>query len=174
MLTTKFQKIALAVLLCSSLSLNGQVIINELDSDTPGTDMLEFVELLAAPNFSLAGYIMVFYNGSNDQSYLTLDLGAFTTDANGYFLVGNAALVPAAGLVIPNNTIQNGADAVAIYQDSIFNFPNGTAVTLANLVDAVVYSTADPADAGLLAMTPGQPQVDEAGNGPSDSNSIQR
>jgi len=35
----------------------GQVVINELDADTPSTDTQEFVELKSdSPNFSLDGY----------------------------------------------------------------------------------------------------------------------
>jgi hypothetical protein len=170
-----FTRIALAVLLCTAFNLNAQILINEIDSDTPGTDTLEFVELSSTvPNFSLNGYVLVFYNGSTDVSYLAVDLTGFSTDVNGFFTVGNVALVPPAGIVVPNNTIQNGADAVALYLDSAANFPNGTAVTLTNLIDAVVYSTADPADPGLLVLTPGMPQVDEAANGLGDTQSIQR
>lgn len=41
----------------------GQVVINELDSDTPSIDDKEFVELKSAtPNFSLDGYVLVFFN----------------------------------------------------------------------------------------------------------------
>ncbi|WAC01804.1 hypothetical protein N7U66_18250 [Lacinutrix neustonica] len=44
------------------------VVINELDCDTPGIDDKEFVELLSsAPNFSLDGYVLVFFNGSNSE-----------------------------------------------------------------------------------------------------------
>ncbi|HEX2271292.1 MAG TPA: Ig-like domain-containing protein, partial [Pyrinomonadaceae bacterium] len=44
------------------------VIINELDSDTPGTDAAEFVELYdgGVGNTSLSGLVLVFYNGSTD------------------------------------------------------------------------------------------------------------
>ena len=41
------------------------VIINEIDSDTPGTDAAEFVELYdgGAGNTPLDGLVVVFYNG---------------------------------------------------------------------------------------------------------------
>ena len=40
------------------------VYINELDADTPSADELEFIELKSTiPNFSLNGYVLVFYNG---------------------------------------------------------------------------------------------------------------
>ena len=41
----------------------GQVVINELDCDTPSTDDKEFIELKSTvPNFSLDGYVLVFFN----------------------------------------------------------------------------------------------------------------
>ena len=104
------------------------LIINELDSDTPATDILEFVEIsTGAPNLTLTGFVLVLYNGSNDQSYLALDLYA-TTDANGFILAGNPGIANRV-LTFPDNTLQNGQDAAAIYQGSSASFPNGTPVT---------------------------------------------
>ena len=52
------------------------IVINEIDADTEGSDVLEFVELYdgGLGNTSLDGHILVFYNGSNNQSYATYDL----------------------------------------------------------------------------------------------------
>lgn len=152
------------------------VIINELDSDTPGTDAAEFVELYdgGVGNTSLTGLVVVFFNGSTDTSYRAMDLDGFSTNADGYFTLGNAA-VTGVDLVFPNNTLQNGEDAVALYAANATDFPNGTAVTTANLRDAVVYDTADPDDPGLLVLlNPGQPQVDESSGAGSDVDSIGR
>ena len=139
------------------------VIINELDSDTPGADVAEFVELYdgGAGLTHLDGLTLVFYNGSNDLSYAAFDLDGFTTDASGYFTLGNAA-VPGVGLVFAGNLLQNGQDAVALYVGNAADFPANTPVTLANLQDAVVYDTDDADDPGLLALlNAGQPQVNE-------------
>lgn len=158
------------------------IVINELDSDTPSTpvnDSYEFIELYdgGAGNTSLTGYVLVFYNGSNDQSYLALDLDGKSTNASGYFVAGNANIVNNLGggfgasnwIQFNDNTLQNGADAVGLYTDDGSNFPNGTAITTTNLVDAVVYDTADADDAGLLPLlNANQPEVDEAG-GPNGS-----
>lgn len=150
------------------------VLINEIDSDTPGTDVAEFVELFGAPNSSLAGLVLVFYNGANDLSYFALDLDPFSLDANGYFVAGNAG-VPGVNAVFANGTLQNGADAVAIYAANGSDFPNGTAVRISGLVDAIVYDTADADDTGLLALlNAGQPQVDESGGGAPDTHAIAR
>lgn len=152
------------------------VIINELDSDTAGTDTLEFVELYdgGVGNTSLTGLVVVFFNGSNDLSYRAIDLDGFSTNAAGYFTIGNAA-VPGVDLTFPNDTLQNGADAVALYAANGTNFPNNTPITTANLRDAVVYDTADADDPGLLVLlNAGQPQVDESGAGDSTTASIGR
>ncbi len=153
------------------------VIINELDSDTPGTDVAEFVELYdgGVGNTSLNGLVLVFYNGGvANVSYRTIDLNGFSTNAQGYFTVGNAA-VPGVDTAFPNGILQNGEDAVALYAASAASFPNGTAVTTANLRDAVVYGTADPDDPELLALlNAGQPQVNESGGTAPDVDSIGR
>ena len=152
------------------------VIINELDSDTPGTDAAEFVELYdgGVGNTLLTGLVVVFYNGATDTSYRTIDLTGQSTNAQGYFTIGNAA-VPGVDLTFPGNTLQNGEDAVALYAASAAAFPNGTAVTTANLRDALVYDTADPDDPGLLVLlNAGQPQVDESSGTAPDVDSIGR
>ena len=44
----------------------------------------------------------------------------------------------------PNtNLIQNGADAVALFQAQASEFPNGSQVTNAHLISALVYDTND-------------------------------
>ena len=130
------------------------IVINEVDSDTPGTDALEFVELYdgGAGNTALDGLVVVFYNGSNDLSYASYDLDGFSTDANGYFVLGNAGVVPTPSITFASNGLQNGADAVALYADDAANFPAGTAITTTNLRDAIVYDTSDADDAGLLVL----------------------
>ena len=153
------------------------VIINEVDSDTPGTDIAEFVELYdgGAGNTALDGLVVVFYNGSNDLSYASYDLDGFNADANGYFLLGNAGVTPTPGISFASNGLQNGADAVALYQGDATSFPSGTVITTTNLIDALVYDTSDGDDAGLLVLlNAGQPQVDEAGSGDKDNHSNQR
>lgn len=153
------------------------VIINEVDSDTPGTDIAEFVELYdgGAGNTSLDGLVLVFFNGSNDLSYAAFDLDGFSTDADGYFLLGNAGVIPTPSVIFGINGLQNGADAVALYADDATSFPNSTPVTVTNLVDAVVYDTSDADDAELLVLlNPGQPQVNENGNGSGADQSSQR
>jgi predicted extracellular nuclease len=153
------------------------VIINEADADTAGTDILEFVELFdgGAGNTALDGLVVVFYNGNGDVSYNAFDLDGFSTDADGYFVLGNAGVVPTPSIIFGSNGLQNGADAVALYAGDAASFPDGTAVTTTDLRDALVYDTSDADDAGLLALlNAGQPQVNENGAGNKDGHSNQR
>ena len=104
------------------------VIINELDADNVGVDALEFVELYdgGAGNTDLSGLVVVFYNGSNDLSYAAFDLDGFSTNASGYFLLGNSGVTPAPSIIFSNDSLQNGQDAVALYGANASDFPNGT------------------------------------------------
>lgn len=164
----------LLALFVASLSY-GQVVINEVDADQTGTDTTEFIELKSdAANQSLNGLIVVLFNGSNDASYTTVDLSGFTTDANGFLIIGSDA-TPGVDIALgEDNTIQNGADAIAIYQDSAANFPNGTPATINNLIDVIVYGTGDDDDIELLTIFDQTVQYDEDANGNKDSESIQR
>ncbi len=150
--------------------------INEIDSDTASIDMLEFVELFdgGVGNASLTGKTVVFYNGNGDVSYAAFDLDGFSTDENGFFVLGNA-LVDGVDLTFSNNFLQNGADAVALFDADATSFPNGTPVTVNDLIDAIVYDTGDGDDPGLLPLlNPGQPQVNEDDNGNKDLQSLAR
>lgn len=154
-----------------------QVSINELDADTPSTDDEEFIELLTAtPNASLNGYVLVLFNGSTnggDSSYFALDLDGLTSDVNGITLIGSNGVSPVPDFILFDNTIQNGADAVAIYQANASDFPDGTLATTTNLIDALVYDTNDADDTNLLALLGETDQINEGGNGSSTINSIQ-
>jgi len=152
------------------------IMINEVDADMPGTDALEFVELYdgGTGNVSLDGLVLVFYNGNGDISYNSVDLDGYSTDANGYFVIGNAG-VSGVDITFSNSILQNGADAVALYVGDGTDFLNGTAVTLANLIDALVYDTNHADDAGLLVLlNGGEPQINENGRDDSVNHSNQR
>ena len=122
-----------------------QIVINELDCDTPSTDDKEFVELKSdAPNFALDGYVVVFFNGSTNggnTSYLAIDLDGYSTDINGLLLIGSTLVTPFPQLIIAPNLIQNGADAVVVYQANDTDYPEGTLATQVNLIDALMYGS---------------------------------
>ncbi|MDP5081657.1 MAG: endonuclease [Winogradskyella sp.] len=174
--------IILLFVIVTSLSGAQVLIINELDCDNPSTDTEEFVEIKSqTPNFSTDGYVLVFFNGSEsggDSSYLTIDLSGFTTDSNGLLLIGSTGVAPYPQLLIAPNVIQNGADAVAIYQASPEDFPEETVATITNLVDVLLYGTADADDLTLIDIFNDDPnfvnieQIDEGSSG--NTNSIQR
>jgi len=159
-----------------SVCFSQTVVINELDSDTPSIDDKEFIELLSnTPNFSLDGYVLVFFNGSTigaDSSYLTIDLSGYTTDVNGLLLIGSNAVVPTPQLLIAPNLIQNGPDAVALFTGTAEDFPEGTLATTTNLVDALAYETGSAEAQSLWALLGLSGQVIEGPNNNTDS--IQR
>jgi hypothetical protein len=128
-------------------------VINELDANQTGsTDPFEFVELAGPANLSLNGLVVVFFNGNTDTSYRSFDLDGWQLGPTGYFLIGNAGVVPTPDIIFPDTTLQNGADGVALYAANATDFPNGTPVTAANLIDAIVYGSAsNPPDPELLS-----------------------
>lgn len=173
---TKFLLIALAFGFYFSSAQS--VMINELDADTPGVDLLEFIELRTPNPFTpLDGYVVVLFNGSasgNDSSYYAKELNGLVTDINGLFVLGAQDLRPTPDYVIPLNLIQNGADAVAVYQGSFFDFPDGTKATTTNLIDALVYDTSDADDIELMNLLGQTEQINENQNGNQTEESIQR
>ncbi|MEY4331211.1 MAG: hypothetical protein RL609_1959, partial [Bacteroidota bacterium] len=72
---------------CSQLSSNmvtltviqiNSVVINEINADNPGgADTAEFIELYGAPNASLNGLTVVFYDGATGSSYAAYDLDGY-------------------------------------------------------------------------------------------------
>lgn len=170
--------------LLMSLFSYSQIVINELDCDTPGVDDKEFVELLSVtPNFPLDGYVVVFFNGSTSttsgegKSYLALDLDGYTTDVNGLLLIGSNSVSPIPQYLIPVGVIQNGVDAVAIYQANEFDFPEFTVAYVdETLIDVLLYRTTQNDGTGLVpifsAFDSSIQIITEGGSG--NTNSIQR
>ena len=158
--------------------LPSSLVLSEVDADTAGTDTLEFVELYnnsgSAIDFGVTPFTVVLFNGSNDRSYGVFGLTSGTLANGAFFVLGNTA-VANVDLIFADNTLQNGADAVALYSgDLVASFPSSTAITTTNLVDAFVYDTSDPDDAGLLTGFGLITQYDEAAGGNKDLDSITR
>lgn len=160
----------------------GKVMINEVDADTPGSDTAEFVELYdgGTGQTPLDGLVVVFFEGatgSGKQSYAAFDLDGYSTDAQGYFVMGNPG-VPGASLTFDPGEfglLSNGPDAVGLYIGNASDFPNGTLATTTNLQDAIVYGTDDPNASGLLPLlNAGQTIVNENAAGNSQTQSSQR
>ncbi|UPQ78747.1 endonuclease [Flavobacterium azooxidireducens] len=156
-----------------------QVVINEVDADTPGLDVQEFIELKSeSPYFSLDGYILVFFNGGSTGtgtlSYYTINLAGLVTDGNGIVLLGNSQVNPAPSRLFPQNTVQNGPDAIAIYQDIIDTFPIDTPATTTNLIDALIYGNSNTQATALQTALNIFVQTNENVNGQITTQSIQR
>ncbi|WP_179345594.1 endonuclease [Winogradskyella ursingii] len=173
----------LILFLVVSISSFSQVlVINELDCDNVSAELEEIVEIKSqTPNFPTDGYIIVFFNGSEnggDSSYYLVDLDGFQTDNNGLLVIGGEGVSPYPQITIPNNIIQNGADAVAIYQASPDDFPEGTVATITNLVDVLIYDTNDADDTTLIDIFNDDPNfmdIQQISEGSGDNpNSIQR
>lgn len=148
---------ASALLILPSISPGATITdvrINEVDSDTFEVDALEFIELYDGGdgNTSLAGLVLVFWNGNNDKSYYAIDLNTATTNAKGYYVVGNPT-VENVGITFGTNFLQNGTDAVGLYLGNETDFPNNTALTTANAVDMLVYGDTE-FTSFLTSLTP--------------------
>jgi hypothetical protein len=158
----------------------GQVVINELDSDTPSTDDREFIELKSTvPNFPLDGYVLVFFNGNtgstaSNRSYFTINLNGLTTDVNGIILLGNTLVSPVPAKIFSDNIIQNGADGVGLYLGSPSDFPEFTLATKANLIHALMYDTSDADATALMDLLGVTTQYNENQNSLQATQSVQR
>ena len=170
-----------SLFLCCFFS-NAQIVINEIDPDTNSTDVKEFIELKSnVPNFALDGYVVVFYNAgssspySGTSSYYVIDLDGLITDGNGIILLGNPQVTPSASFIIPQNTIQNGPDVVAVYLGNASDFPINTPAIATNLIDALAYSNSGTTSASVLMTILGETVFyNENINGLASSQSIQR
>ena len=152
------------------------LVINELDADTPGIDTAEFIELYdgGEGNTPLDGLVLVFFNGANDLTYRAVDLNGHQTNAQGRFLLGGSQ-VPGVDLAIPDGSLQNGPDAVALYSGNAADFPTGSPISTGSLLDALVYGPAGEPDAGLLKLlAAGEEQLDEDGRNNVQADSLQR
>lgn len=100
------------LLACLALAATTQAsptpFINEIHYDNAGSDVDEGIEIAGAAGASLAGFSLVFYNGTSGAPYATLGLdGALPDERDGF-----GALFFAAG------ALQNGApDGVALVDD---------------------------------------------------------
>jgi len=172
----------LLLLFLASFSYGQILVINELDSDNPGTDTKEFVEIKSqTPNFSLNGYVLVFFNGNptgstSNRSYFAIGLDGLATDANGLIVIGNAEVSPVPDRIFSNSTIQNGPDAVAIYQGSYAEFPIQTLATTTNLIHALGHGTTTDTSPTALMELLGNPQFlsEGATSALTQAQSIQR
>jgi hypothetical protein len=144
-----------------------EVRINEVDPDQPSVDTQEFIELFGAPNLPLDGLVLVFFSGFDDLAYDVYDLAGQTTDASGFFVLGSTDVPNVDMLLNPaaSGSIQNGPDAIVLYEGVVANWPLDSPAISDGVVDAIVYGTNNPEDVSLITLlTPGQSQLDDADN----------
>lgn len=173
------KKIYLLFTFFLSVNTFSQVIINEIDPNTAGTDSLEFVEIKSAtPNFSLNGFVLVFFNASSGSNvrYTVYDLSGITTNINGIATLGDSQVTPVPNRYFANdNIIQNGPDSVGLYTGVAANYPANFVASTTNLVDAVFYSTSNTTISSTLLNQLGlTTHINENENGLKDTQSIQR
>jgi len=159
----KLLTLLLACLGAGVFAQNTNVRINELDPDQISVDLSDFIELYGSPNQSLDGLVLVFITGASDHSYIAYDLAGYSTDDAGFFVLGMSG-VPNVDIVL-QSPIENGADAVVLYQGTAAAWPNGTLAVSDMVVDAIVYGTENAEDAGLMALfASGQVQLNDVNN----------
>ena len=147
------------------------IVINEVDA----VSSAEFIEIydLGSGNTSLNDVTLVFYQGSDDTIYDIIDLSGNNTNGSGYFLIGETSLNP--DIIIPANSLQNDANAVAIFFNNFTNFNIGDSVTDTDLIDALVYDSGQMDDLELLAVLNNSGgQIDEDGNANASTESNSR
>jgi hypothetical protein len=139
--------LSLAVAFASVAS--AQVFINEIHYDNDGADANEAVEIAGLAGTDLAGWSLVYYNGSGGASYATDALSGVLSDQQGGF----------GTIVVERAGIQNGApDGIALVDAS------NTVVQFLSY-EGVFVATNGPAN-GLTSTDIG---VIETGSGPADS-----
>jgi len=153
----------------------GQLVINEVDYDQPGSDTSEFVEIYNAGGSAvdLSSVTLELYNGSNGSLYDTYALStAGASLAPGqYLVIGTASMLgsvaPGAltmSLFDPDNNVQNGAPDGMVLKDG------------ATVLDGLAYEgtmagvgegSAGPADSGgtsgSIGRQPGGVDTDDNG-----------
>ncbi|MDF1861660.1 MAG: choice-of-anchor D domain-containing protein [Verrucomicrobiales bacterium] len=157
------------------------LVINEIEADNAGPDTAEFIEIYdgGIGNTDLDNTVLVFFDGSTDLSYHAIDLTGFSTNNEGYFLVGNSGVTGAAA-TFADDLLQNadatGSDAVALFLGSDTNFPNGSTVTTDGIIDALVYKDSGQADDAGLAplLLPGQAGFNDDAASNEGGHSLQR
>lgn len=126
-----------------SVTQGAGLVINEVDYDQPGTDTTEYVEIYnpTSSAISLAGYTLVFMNGSNNTQYASVDLSSAGSLGPGqYLVVGSATLLGqisnGALEITLSGSIQNGdPDAIGIFAGgaAVDLLSYGGSVTMGNV-----------------------------------------
>ncbi len=163
------------------------VIINEIDADTPGNDTAEFVELFdgGAGNTPLDGLVVVFFAGPDADTPRQHVTSRMRRSISTVSRPTRTATSRSATRQSPASTWSSTPASLACcrtaptrsrsFAGNASDFPAGTPVTTSNLQDAIVYGTDDADDAVLLPLlNAGQEQVNENAAGSGTTQSSQR
>jgi len=132
---------SLALAATQAVGLAQQIYLNEIYASHSGTDFYEFIELKSAPNRSLDNIVVLIVEGdwsatSNEGTLDRVwDLTGYSTDANGYFLLGDTNLAMGAASMAPDfdiglqDRLENGTNTFYVVDA-------GSAANVAALVAA--------------------------------------
>lgn len=151
----------------NALQLPVELVINEIDYDTPGSsDTAEFIEILnpGASAVELSGYRIELVDGSGGEAYATY-IGSGQLGAGKYFVIGDTAVIqpdpplPAGTvtLALDGKGLQQGPDVVRIVK-----------ISTKKVMDAVQYE-GSANGAGEGASAPSDTAVKSIGRCPNGS-----
>ncbi len=156
----------LFILGCCLQTAFAAVLINELNTNIPGPDTEEYIELYNSGILpvSLDDYVIVLFDGTTNAAYYVLSLRGGSIASDGYFVIGSSNVVPNPDVDFGTgvNILQNGVDAVALYKGSITQFTVGMSANATSLIDAVVYYKGRRLDNDLVdILTPNEEALRE-------------
>lgn len=151
----------------NALQLPVELVINEIDYDTPGSsDTAEFVEILnpGASAVDLSGYRVELVDGSGGEAYATYT-GSGQLGAGKYFVIGDTAVIQpdpplpvgTIALALDSKGLQQGPDIVRIVK-----------ISTEKVMDAVQYE-GRANGAGEGASAPSDTDVKSIGRCPNGS-----
>ena len=151
----------------NALQLPVELVINEIDYDTPGSgDTAEFVEILnpGASAVDLSGYRVELVDGSGGEAYATYT-GSGQLGAGKYFVIGDTAVIQpdppfpvgTITLALDSKGLQQGPDIVRIVK-----------ISTEKVMDAVQYE-GRASGAGEGASAPSDTDVKSIGRCPNGS-----
>lgn len=149
---------------CAMAPVCGDLLLNEVDYDTVGTDDAEFVEVYnaGAGPVDLTNVSVELVNGNGNTVYDSVALSG-TLQAGGYLVVADSGVVVAGGAIKIDRgsfSIQQGPDAVALYDSAT-----------ATVLDGLSYE----GDLGMVDIDGNQfSLVDGTPTAAEDSNTVER
>ncbi|XP_048348866.1 uncharacterized protein LOC125430740 [Sphaerodactylus townsendi] len=136
------------------------VLISEVNMAlSPGE--FEFVELQGPSSTDLKDLVLLLIDGSTREVYFAMEV-AGRTSPDGLLLLGPDRAETQVDVPFPPNSstplLKAGLNAVAVYTGANSTFAVGGAASATNLLDALVYTTAEDIDLELRnILTPGKP-----------------